>query len=159
MNYLNQIKRLFLSCAGMVFGTTIIAQVSLNEIKIESPIINDHLEIELVFSIEEDYHIQSIHPEDEFLIPTIFTLVNCEEIKIEAIDFLSLENDVRDAYRKEFAVLLRGKLRGDKVTIEGAMEYQACDASKCFFPRTMEVSFGVPVYLLQADPKAFSGVY
>lgn len=75
------------------------------------------------------------------------------------IDFKSQEIDSQEAYSNQFSVLLRGKLQGDQVSIEGIMEYQACDASKCFFPRTIEVAFGVPVYLLLSDQEDLSGIY
>ena len=135
------------------------AQVSLEEINIQSPIVDRNLEIILVFSIEKGYCIQSNEPEDEFLIPTIFEIENCEGLDVGEISFLSDERSVGNAYQNQFSVLIQGKLSRDKVTIEGVVEYQACDASKCFFPRKTKVGFGVPVYLLVRDRLEMSNVF
>jgi hypothetical protein len=108
-------------------------------------------DVELLFRVDEGYHINSHTPKDELLIPTALTLNAGPGVKVISETYpkgaaFKLEvgdGEVLDVYQGEFRVRLRVvAARGDS-TLMGSLRYQACDHAACFPPKTLVVRVAV----------------
>lgn len=104
--------------------------------------------ISLSFLIKEGYHIQADQVKDENLIPSVLSIDASDELIIgdpvfpQAVEFrmkgveeaLLVYSDVL-----EINVPIRTVKSVEKgaFLIKGTLHYQACDASKCYFPRDL----------------------
>ena len=107
-------------------------------------------ELLLVFRVESGYHIQADldQVEDINLIPAELTLGTTEGLTICQVTYprskrLWLDGTERiQVFDKVFTIRGEAEVAGEvplgKYRVAGALYYQACDARKCFFPRTLE---------------------
>jgi hypothetical protein len=106
--------------------------------------------VELVFRVEQGFHINSHTPKDELLIPTVFkpgaggVKVLGETYPAGSAFRLSLPGnggagETLDVYQGEFRVELRVVAPKGASTLTGALRYQACDNAACFPARTLPV--------------------
>lgn len=117
----------------------------------ESSILEDgkRIEITLVFQVKAGYHIQADQRQidNEFLIPTSLRIRPNRDLKICSIDFPS-PNTISFAGENEIPVFedhIMVKIIAEKLNattdiqkeLSGTLHYQACDESKCFWPRTL----------------------
>jgi hypothetical protein len=107
--------------------------------------------VELRFRVDEGFHINSHHPTDELLIPTILKLDTAGGPKVLEETYPSGskfklaigEGEVLDVYQGEFRVALRVVAPKGQSTWSGALRYQACDNAACFPPRMLPVKVAV----------------
>ena len=108
-------------------------------------------DVELVFRVDEGYHINSHTPKDELLIPTVLTLSAEPGVKViseaypkGAVFKLDVgDGEVLDVYEGEFRVRLRVVAARGESTLMGSLRYQACDHAACFPPKTLAVRVAV----------------
>lgn len=105
--------------------------------------------VRLFFLIREGYHIQANQVRDENLIPSALTFETMEGLILgdpvfpEAVEF-SMEGteETMDVFSDTLEVglpvrILKGAGKGPFL-IKGKLHYQACDDTKCFYPRDLE---------------------
>ena len=106
--------------------------------------------VELVFRVDDGFHINSHTPKDGLLIPTVLRTDGggvkvLEETYPAGSSFrLSLPGDggageTLDVYQGEFRVGLRVVAPKGASTLTGSLRYQACDNAACFPARTLAV--------------------
>lgn len=104
--------------------------------------------ISLSFLIKEGYHIQAYQVKDENLIPTVLSIDASDEMILgdlifpEAVEFrikgreeaLHVYNDVLEV---NVPIKILKSVEKGEFFINGKLHYQACDDSKCYFPRDL----------------------
>lgn len=109
--------------------------------------------LEVNLAIEEGYHIQDDAPADPYLIPTSLEVILPEGWKLERIDFppsegflLSGSETPLQVYSETVVIRLiiaaQGTAAG-KIVIPATLRYQACDKSKCYYPRELEFEIDI----------------
>jgi hypothetical protein len=107
--------------------------------------------VELRFRVDEGFHINSHHPTDELLIPTVLNLDAAGGPKVldetypagSKFKLTIGDGEILDVYQGEFRVALRVVAPKGQSTWSGALHYQACDNAACFPPRTLPVKVAV----------------
>jgi hypothetical protein len=107
--------------------------------------------VELRFRVDEGFHINSHHPTDELLIPTVLKLDAAGGPKVldetypagSKFKLAVGEGEVLDVYQGEFRVAFRVVASKGQTTWSGVLRYQACDNAACFPPRTLPVKVAV----------------
>ncbi len=124
-------------------------------------LVNDHravrgkpFTLRIQLTIQSDFHINSDHPKDKYLIPTRITMKNTSDFSFGPAKFppsverkFEFSPEELSVFEGEFEVTVQGLSRqegalGHKI-IMGSVRYQACDQSTCYPPRT--VAFEAPV--------------
>ena len=114
---------------------------------------NNRLMIEIDLKVAEGYHIQAADPADPYLVATNLLLDLPEAWSLLRVDFppakafkLSGSEDVMRVYSGIVSVKLlvdtNGELHGNE-NLSATLEYQACDANKCYYPRQLD--FDIPL--------------
>ncbi len=113
--------------------------------------------LELAFRVIPDFHINSHHPRQDYLIPTVLALeppakVNVAEVKYpqgEDLTFSFAPNDKLNVYSGDFSINLAlsapAKTAPGVYPVKGELKYQACDHSACYPPHSIPVEFQVTV--------------
>jgi DsbC/DsbD-like thiol-disulfide interchange protein len=104
-------------------------------------------DVELRFRVDEGFHINSHHPSDELLIPTVLTLQAPNGYKVLGESYpagVSFRlpigaGETLNVYQGEFRVMLRLVVPKGESTLSGTLHYQACDNAACFPPRNLTV--------------------
>ena len=101
------------------------------------------LEIRLPFVIENGYHIQLPNPSNPSFIPTEISINRSKAVNLTKtqFDFVSIAKEGKEfegIYRSFNAILYLNLIDQENLTeIGGTLNYQTCDKSKCFFPRSL----------------------
>src|SRR5713101_6965832 len=113
--------------------------------------------VSLRFHVGAGFHVNSNHPNSEFLIPTALKLNPPTDIVIgrvsypagEEMSFAFAPEDKLSVYTGEFPVTVEVRpLAGvfpARYMIHGELRYQACDNAACYPPRKLPVQFEVNV--------------
>ena len=108
-------------------------------------------DVELRFRVGDGFHINSHHPSDELLIPTVLTLQAQNGYKVVSEAYpagVSFHlpigaGETLNVYEGEFRVMLRMVVPKGESTLNGTLHYQACDNAACFPPRNLVVRVAV----------------
>ena len=112
--------------------------------------------IALEFHIKDFYHINSEHPIQEFLLPTVVTFNDNDNMTFGTISFppatlkvLEFSETPIAVYEGKFyifsTVTLERSFQGSELEISGSIEYQACNNNICFPPGVLHFSQTFPV--------------
>ena len=119
--------------------------------------------VPLLFSVARGYHINSNHPNQEFLIPTALKIEATTDIVISKtiypqgrdMSFAFAPDEKLNVYTGNFEVdVVVHPLRSvepGKYIVRGTLKYQACDNTACYPPKNLPVSFDVRI--AKAKPK------
>jgi thiol:disulfide interchange protein DsbD len=129
----------------------------------------DDIRAALQVRLPDGFHVQSNRPRDPSLIPTVITVEPPDGVSVDEIVFPA-PTDLKQAgldqplavFEQNFVIGLRLTVRGGvppgDVVVPGRLRYQACDASMCYVPTTVPVSWtlrvvaaGAPVTPESAD--------
>lgn len=114
-------------------------------------------QVNLNFRVSSGFHINSNHPNSEFLIPTtlrmdIPTDIVLGGIKYPAgrdVTFPFSPNEKLSVYSGDFTIGLTvhplSSVVPGKYAMHGTLRYQACDNAQCFPPKNLPVNFDVKV--------------
>ncbi len=134
-------------------GTDGIVRVTVPEVKVQA---GKAAKIDVHVSVEKGYHIQANKVNDEFIIPTTLE-INTKEIiitgeksfpegkkfKLEGTPGYLLVYDGN--FKITIPFKTDKKIKRGRYNLEGKLRYQACDAKKCFFPKTVAFTVVVEV--------------
>lgn len=113
--------------------------------------------LELAFRVAPDYHINSHHPRQDYLIPTVLVLEAPQQVSVadlkypagEDLTFSFAPNDKLNVYTGDFSInlTLKGtpKSAPGNYPVKGELKYQACDHSACYPPHSIPVEFQVTI--------------
>ena len=113
--------------------------------------------VQLAFRVETGFHVNSNKPRSEFLIPTRLQLnapspLTVVEVRYPAgqdVTFPFSPNEKLNVYSGDFSinVLLKAAAATSPGTypVAGELQFQACDKSACYPPRTLPIKFQVTV--------------
>lgn len=105
----------------------------------------------VVLDIPKELHANSNKPKSEYLIPTTVKVTPVTGVKIGAVEYPEGE-DKKFGFSENFLNVYEGKVefgfdvtplknfRGDKVSIDVAVRYQACNDEVCFPPKTKRLT-------------------
>lgn len=104
--------------------------------------------------VKEGYHIQANRIKDESLIPTTVEVNGMEKITVTGVKFprpkkfkLEGTDTFLNVYDGQFLIKLflspAGNALGGKHIVYAKLQYQACDSTRCLFPRVID--FVIPV--------------
>ena len=107
--------------------------------------------VALHFRIQENLHINSHHPREQYLIPTVFAIpessgVRLAEAKYPAGTDFTLPVDPSEkllVYTGEFLIDARIVATPGDHLVEATLHYQACDQNACMPPKTITVPIDV----------------
>lgn len=121
--------------------------------EVQTRLENNILLIELELKVTEGYHIQSANPDDPYLVATSLQLDFPESWRLIGIEFppakafqLSGSEEALQVYSGKVPVMLRVDTNGnfpENEMLSATLEYQACDANKCYYPRQLD--FEIPL--------------
>lgn len=121
--------------------------------KAETSFEGDRVCVALVLKVETGFHIQSVSPSDPALIPTMLkvelpTFWNIIDIKFPEAKELRLKgsNQALAVYKGELPIEILIDTKGRQPlnnVLKAIITYQACDDSKCYYPRKLE--FDIPL--------------
>ncbi len=113
--------------------------------------------VELNFRVSSGFHINSNHPNSEFLIPTTLRMDIPTDIVLGGTDYPKGQDltfpfspdEKLNVYSGDFTVgltlhPLKSVVPG-KYAMHGVLRYQACDNAQCFPPKTLPVNFDIKV--------------
>jgi len=108
-------------------------------------------QVALHFRIKEGLHINSHEPKDEFLIPTVLTILESSGVRLENASYppgteFTLPVDPATkliVYTGEFAIQAHLVAQPGDHMVEAKLRYQACDANACLPPKTITVPIDV----------------
>ncbi len=153
MNYLQKTKSTLVVYLFLVtsFSYQAMGQVDLIDISIsESADTPDLVIIDLQFAIEDDHYIQSNTPADSNMLSTFFEVTAGQGISIQKISYhtatqlmVAGEKSLETVFRNMLTVRMRGSRTKKNITLEGFLFYQMCSVGRCFFPKELNISFGV----------------
>jgi len=113
--------------------------------------------VPITFNVAGGYHINSNHPNSDYLIPTALKIDAATDIVIgkttypdgQDMSFAFAPDEKLNVYTGNFEVgVLVRPLRSvepGKYVIRGSLRYQACDNKACYPPKNLPVSFDVKV--------------
>jgi hypothetical protein len=121
--------------------------------------------VELTFSVEPGFHINSNQPSAEYLIPTTLKLDPPTDLVVGKItyppgedrSFAFSPSEKLNVYSGRFTVSvsvrpLASVLAGE-YEFRGSLRYQACDNAACYPPKNLAVRFAVKVVKPPPPPK------
>ncbi|MGA3032964.1 MAG: protein-disulfide reductase DsbD N-terminal domain-containing protein [Terracidiphilus sp.] len=108
-------------------------------------------QVALHFRVAQGLHINSHTPNEEYLIPTDFSIpadagVRLADLSYPAGTMISLPFDPKtqlDVYTGEFIIQARILAAPGNHLVQGKLHYQACDQNQCLPPKTMNVPIDV----------------
>ena len=110
-------------------------------------------------AILSGWHINSVKPLDDFVIPTTLALDGAELVKAdfpphELKDFTFSGGKKLAVYEGTIAIPFEAKLKGGAASIHATLHYQACNDSVCLPPKSVGADISTNVV---AAPKASAG--
>lgn len=122
--------------------------VQLNREPEFSVVSGEQQHISLSFLIQEGYHIQANLVKDENLIPTVLTIDTSDVVIFgdpifpEAVEFsMKGKEEALHVYSDVLEINIPIKtvksVEKGEFSMHGKLHYQACDDSKCYFPRDL----------------------
>ncbi len=120
------------------------------------------VDLELYFEIATGYHIQGHEPNNDNFIPTTLILDPLLSETICQIDFPTPKELLLDqtgsvkVYSEILTINLQLEVPSTQTWLrssglKGELHYQACDARKCFFPRTLDFEIPTPPFSLKGQ--------
>jgi hypothetical protein len=121
--------------------------------------------VTLLFRVSNGYHINSNHPNSEFLIPTVLKVDATTDIVItkttypdgQDLSFAFSPDEKLNVYTGDFKVLVQVRplqsVTPGKYVVRGTLKYQACDNSSCYPPKQLPVSFDVKIAKAPPAPR------
>jgi len=113
--------------------------------------------VPLSFNVVNGYHINSNHPNSEYLIPTALKIEATTDIVVgkvvypvgQDMTFPFAPDEKLNVYTGDFTVdVVVHPLRSvepGKYVVRGSLKYQACDNTACYPPKNLPVSFDVKI--------------
>lgn len=105
--------------------------------------------LQLRFTVQDGFHVNSHTPRAEFLLPTTLTLEPTEGVKTAALEYppgtaysfsFSFGPDEKlDVYAGAFTVKVPVVAAAGEHRMTGRLRYQACDHAACYPPKTLPV--------------------
>ncbi len=123
----------------------------------------DERDITVKVTVEDEWHINSNKPNDDFLIPTILKLTSTNlNLEIKSIKYpvaAELKFDFSDkpvsVYEKDFIIEAKVKVpetaKPGSYKLNIALNYQACNNSTCLPPNSVSQSVPFEIYASQSD--------
>ena len=123
----------------------------------------ESFQVAILATIKQGYHINGHKPMDRFLMPTVVTFDEGEEIVFGPVAYpqpklkaFSFSTDKVSAYEGKISIFAQAEI-GKSVSVEnmrvsGAFAYQACNEQSCFMPKS--VRFEIPLEIVGADQPA-----
>ena len=111
----------------------------------------------LTFNVAGGYHINSNHPNSDYLIPTALKIDATTDIVIgkttypagSDMSFPFAPDEKLNVYTGDFKidVLVRPlrSVQPGKYVVRGSLKYQACDNKACYPPKNLPVTFDVKI--------------
>lgn len=107
--------------------------------------------VTLHFRVAQGLHINSHTPNDQYLIPTVFSIPEGENVRLAAAAYpagsiISLAFDPKtklSVYTGDFTVEARIVAAAGNHLMQGKLRYQACDNNQCMPPKTITVAIDV----------------
>lgn len=121
--------------------------------------------VELLFRIENGFHVNSNQPSAEYLIPTSLKLEPPTDIVIgkitypegQEMSFAFAPDDKLSVYTGDFSLMVDirplSSVLPSRYEIHGNLRYQACDNAACYPPKNLPVRFAVKVVKAPPPPK------
>ncbi|HEV2719779.1 MAG TPA: cytochrome c biogenesis protein CcdA [Thermoanaerobaculia bacterium] len=108
--------------------------------------------------IAKTWHINSVKPLDEFVIPTTLTLEGADLVRAdfpphELKDFTFSDGKKLAVYEGTIAIPFQAKLKNGVTSIKATLRYQSCNDSVCLPPKTVSADISTNVVAAPA-PKA-----
>jgi hypothetical protein len=105
----------------------------------------------LHFRVASGLHINSHTPHDEFLIPTVFSILEGKGVRLESTAYpkgsdVTLSADPKtklNVYTGEFTIEAQILAEQGNHLLEAKLRFQACDQSQCMPPKTIPVAIDV----------------
>jgi hypothetical protein len=103
--------------------------------------------ISLSFRIKEGFHIQADQVKEENLIPSLLSFETSPDLSIGEPVYPQSKEFWMDGSEEsllvfsdivEITVPIIFSTSAEGIVLKGKLHYQACDASKCYFPRNLE---------------------
>jgi Thiol:disulfide interchange protein DsbD, N-terminal len=115
-----------------------------------------HAPLDIALRVNRGYHINSNHPQDNLLLPTVVYLDPPEGIEIVKLAYppgeemaATFANERLSVYSGEFDVTAEVRVPRSAALgtqrVHGHVRYQACDDRQCFPPKTTPIEFDVRV--------------
>lgn len=113
--------------------------------------------VPLSFNVADGYHINSNHPNSDFLIPTTLKIEATTDIVVGKIvypagqdmSFAFAPDEKLNVYTGDFKVDVivhpLHSVEPGKYVVRGSLKYQACDKAACYPPKNLPVSFDVRI--------------
>jgi hypothetical protein len=103
--------------------------------------------LELRFRVVDGFHVNSHTPKSELLIPTQVSFQPAAGVKTEAVEYpagtsysFSFDpTEKLDVYSGDFTVKLPVVAKVGTHTVDGTLQYQACDHAACYPPKSLPV--------------------
>ncbi len=141
----------FMALSAVAQETEFVSLRPLKEIVVKP---GEKKSMELYFKVREGYHIQADSQHVKELIPTALSFAKVEGIRMENMKYPDPKMFYMEGVQDPLPVfggevLISVSIQATKAvpkntyTLKGELAYQACDAKKCYFPRSL--SFTVPV--------------
>jgi hypothetical protein len=107
--------------------------------------------VTLHFRVAQGLHINSHTPSDQFLIATVFSVPDGQNVRLAAAAYpagsiISLAFDPKtrlSVYTGEFTIEARFIAASGNHLMQGKLRYQACDNNQCMPPKTIDVPIDV----------------
>ncbi len=121
--------------------------------------------VKLSFRVPSGFHVNSNHPNSEFLIPTALKVQAPTDIVIGRVNypagkdmsFAFAPEDKLSVYSGEFQVVVEVRPLAEvipaKYMIRGELKFQACDNAACYPPKKLPVQFEVKVIKTPPPPR------
>jgi len=113
--------------------------------------------VPLLFRVSNGYHINSNHPNSEFLLPIVLKVEATTDIVIskttypdgQDLTFAFSPDEKLNVYTGDFKVDVQVRplqsVTPGKYVIRGILKYQACDNSSCYPPKQLPITFDVKI--------------
>lgn len=129
-------------------ATAIVAVEKISDISIR---VGETATVQLRVTVAEGYHVQANPASDEFLLPLRLELPTGEGFEFGAPDYpegtpYRLQGADSDllTYDGSFAVTIPiTAIAAGEFEIAGRLAYQACNSSRCLFPTSLPIAFGL----------------
>lgn len=116
--------------------------------------------VAVVVRIKSGFHINSYHPTDGFLVPTVVEFTKIDGIMFSPVSYpkpqirsLPFSKTTLSLYEGEVAFFAQGRLEQDApkgaVTVSGTLKYQACNDKACFMPK--QAPFSAPLKVVKTS--------
>jgi hypothetical protein len=113
--------------------------------------------LDIALRVNRGFHVNSNHPNDELLLPTVVHLDPPEGIMVARVVYPEAQelalpfagNDKLSVYSGDFEVTAEVRVAKSAPLgtqrVHGQVRYQACDNRRCFPPKTTQLEFDVKV--------------